>query len=263
MGLDNVSENLYPIRAVSKLTGVPVDTIRAWERRHGAVVPSRSGRGRVFSEEQVQRLMLLRDAVARGFSIGQVAGVGNEELRALGKMPDLTGFDTEEKFETARAEATILEPVLAAIELFDYTAAERELNRLAAAMPDPREMVHEIALPLMRVTGERWHKGRFTIAQEHMVTALLSGLLAAMLRVYGNARPAAKVLMATPENEHHGFGILAAAMLTAAKGLGALHLGTNLPANEIVLAAKRTRADADAQKQPVSHESRKMLRELA
>jgi methanogenic corrinoid protein MtbC1 len=65
-----------------------------------------------------------------------------------------------------------------------------------------------------------------------------------MLRLYGNPKPVVKVLMATPEHEHHGFGILAAAMLTAAKGLGALHLGTNLPASEIVFAARSTEADA-------------------
>ena len=33
-------------------------------------------------------------------------------------------------------------------------------------------------------------------------------------------------------------------MLTAAKGLGAIHLGTNLPAREIVQAARRTGANA-------------------
>ena len=71
-----------------------------------------------------------------------------------------------------------------------------------------------------------------------------SGLLASLLRVYGNPNPTAKVLLATPEGEHHGFGVLAAAMLTAVNGLGAIHLGTNLPAREIVQAARRTEAKA-------------------
>lgn len=31
----------YPIRAVSKLTGVAIDTLRAWERRYSAVTPIR------------------------------------------------------------------------------------------------------------------------------------------------------------------------------------------------------------------------------
>ena len=70
-----MSETLYPIRAVAKLSGVPMDTIRAWERRYGAVTPQRSARGRMYSEKEVQRLVLLRDAVARGHAIGQVADV--------------------------------------------------------------------------------------------------------------------------------------------------------------------------------------------
>jgi len=239
-----MGENLYPIRAVSKLIGVPVDTIRSWERRHALVSPERgAGGGRMFSEDQVQRLALVRDALAKGFSIGQLAKAKDEDLRSLGQMLDLRALESEERFEAAAANK-LLVTLVQAIEQFDYTAAERELNRVAAAMADPRDIVHEIALPLMRIVGNRWHEGSITIAQEHIVTALLTGLLASMLRVYGNPNPAVKVLMATPENEHHGFGILAAAMLAAAKGMGALHLGTNLPANEIVLAARKTRADA-------------------
>ena len=70
-----MSESLYPIRTVAKLSGVSMDTIRAWERRYGAVTPQRSARGRMYSEKEVQRLALLRDAVARGHAIGQIADV--------------------------------------------------------------------------------------------------------------------------------------------------------------------------------------------
>ncbi len=239
-----MSETFYPIRAVVKLTGVPLDTIRAWERRYGAVRPQRGARGRQYSEKEVQRLKLLRDAVARGHSIGQVAETADEQLRLLLQMPDESTFSSEENSEAERVADKILAPLLEAIEAFDYVGADRELNRISAATANPRDIVHGIALPLMRITGERWHEGRFTIAQEHMVTALLSGLLASLLRIYGTSNPPAKVLLATPENEYHGFGVLAAAMLTAAKGLGAIHLGTNLPAREIVQATRRTEADA-------------------
>jgi len=134
--------------------------------------------------------------------------------------------------------------LLDAVAAYDYTLAERELSRLAMTTPSPRDMVHQVAFPLMRITGERWHEGKFSIAQEHMITSLLVGLFGSMLRHYAPASPRAKVLMATPENEHHGFGILAAAMLTAAGGLGAIHLGTNLPAQDIIQAAKKTEAKA-------------------
>ncbi len=187
-----MSETVYPIRAVAKLTGVPLDTIRAWERRYGAVTPRRDARGRIYSEKEVQRLVLLRDAVARGHAIGQVAEVADDDLRELLRQTEDLLEPGVGKRRKVKAANSILGPLLKAIEAFDYVGAERELNRLAAATADPRNIVHEIALPLMRVTGERWHEGRFTIAQEHMVTALSSGLLASLLRVYGNPNPTRK-----------------------------------------------------------------------
>ena len=71
----------YPIRAVAKLTGVAIDTLRAWERRHSAVTPIRDDRGRMYSDADIARLRLLRGAVERGHSIGRVAGLSDAQLR--------------------------------------------------------------------------------------------------------------------------------------------------------------------------------------
>jgi len=240
----------FPIGAVSKLTSIPEDTLRAWERRYQAVTPRRSGRGRLYSDKEIQRLVLLRDAVAQGHSIGRVAALPDEQLRALlRKSEDLARprnatRATHLKPKSSSTEGAPLGRLLDAVAAYDYTRAERELSRLAMTTPSPRDMVHQVAFPVMRITGERWHEGKFSIAQEHMITSLLVGLFGSMLRHYTPASPRAKVLMATPENEHHGFGILAAAMLTAAGGLGAIHLGTNLPAQDIIQAAKKTEAKA-------------------
>jgi methanogenic corrinoid protein MtbC1 len=134
--------------------------------------------------------------------------------------------------------------VLHAIERFDYAAADREINRLAAAMASPRDFVHQAALPMMRAIGERWHEGKSSIAQEHMLSHLLSALLASMVRTYSPSNPPARVLFATPRNERHAFPNLAAAMLAAVGGLGVIYLGTDLPAADIVLATRKSAADA-------------------
>ena len=63
----------YPIRVVARMTGLSLDTIRAWERRYEAVVPRRNKRGRVYSESQVARLRLLAELVKRGHAIGTIA----------------------------------------------------------------------------------------------------------------------------------------------------------------------------------------------
>ena len=46
----------YPIRAVSRLTGIGIDTLRAWERRHQAVTPVRDDRGRMYTDADIARL---------------------------------------------------------------------------------------------------------------------------------------------------------------------------------------------------------------
>ncbi len=73
----------YPIRAVSRLTGIAIDTLRAWERRHDAVTPIRDDRGRMYTDADVARLRLLRGVVAQGHSIGRLAGLTDAELRHL------------------------------------------------------------------------------------------------------------------------------------------------------------------------------------
>ena len=73
----------FPIRAVSRLTGIGIDTLRAWERRYRAVTPVRDDRGRMYTDADVARLRLLSGAVEQGHSIGRLAGLSNDELRDL------------------------------------------------------------------------------------------------------------------------------------------------------------------------------------
>jgi len=78
----------YRIGTVAFLTGLSADTIRAWERRHGCVRPARTPRGtRLYSEEEVARLQLVRALVECGDSVGQVAGLSDDALRErLGRL---------------------------------------------------------------------------------------------------------------------------------------------------------------------------------
>jgi methanogenic corrinoid protein MtbC1 len=228
----------YPIRAAAKLTGLSIDTLRAWERRYQAVTPLRGPRGRVYDEGQIRRLLLLRDAVDRGHAIGQVASLINSELEKLLAGP-AKAVRTPEPARTEREPSNGLYPLVAAIESFDYAAANAQLGRLAALLP-VRELVGEVVLPLMRLVGDRWQDGQLSVAQEHMTSAILRNLLGGLVRLPATSGQSARMLFATPAGELHEFGILAAAMLAVAGGFEALYLGPNLPAREIVAAAERT-----------------------
>jgi DNA-binding transcriptional MerR regulator/methylmalonyl-CoA mutase cobalamin-binding subunit len=232
----------YPIRAVSRLTGLSVDTLRAWERRYNAIIPDRSGRGRNYSEDDIRRLNLLREAVGQGHAIGQIASLSDKELRELGDRSQALAARPQ-KFGK-RAEPVVqldLDGVLSAIDRFDYVAAEREMQRLAL-LASPDELINAAIIPLMREVGERWYRDKLTIAQEHMISSILRGLLGSMVRIYARGGAGTTLLFATPSGEQHEFGILCAAMLAAGGGLGVVYLGASLPAQEIVNAAQRTSA---------------------
>jgi hypothetical protein len=84
----------YRSGVAARLAGVPVDTLRVWERRYGVVRPPKSpGRQRLYSRADIERLALIKALVEAGHAVGEVAGLGEETLRsmrALGGDPGAT-----------------------------------------------------------------------------------------------------------------------------------------------------------------------------
>ncbi len=225
----------YPIRAVAKITGLSLDTLRAWERRYKAVVPERSDRGRQYGAAHIERLLLLNQLVQKGHAIGGIASLADEDLKNL-LVPPLGQASAEPE-----PAVELLGPILAAIESFDARRAGDELSRLAAVL-SPRDLVYRVVVPLMHEVGTRWHDGQLAIAQEHLVSQLLRNLLGGMVQLFRSANPKMKMVLATPAGEAHEFGILASAMLASMAGIEAISLGTDLPAREIGEAAQRLSA---------------------
>lgn len=74
----------YRSGVAARLAGVPVETLRVWERRYGVVGPSLSERGqRLYSAEQVGRLTVIKQLVDMGHPIGAIAGLATETLIAM------------------------------------------------------------------------------------------------------------------------------------------------------------------------------------
>ena len=97
-----VAASKYRIGAVSRLTGIPQDTIRVWERRYNVVRPQRSeGGDRLYSRDDITRLTLIRRLVDAGNAIGTVARLSLKQLqKRLG--PDDLLLLTPEALELER-----------------------------------------------------------------------------------------------------------------------------------------------------------------
>jgi DNA-binding transcriptional MerR regulator len=70
------------IGALSRATGIPVETLRTWEHRYGFPAPERRPSGhRVYSRAIVPRLRRISEAIARGHRAGQVVSASDTARR--------------------------------------------------------------------------------------------------------------------------------------------------------------------------------------
>jgi len=68
----------------ARLAGLPVTTLRVWERRYGVVSAEKTTSGqRAYSSHDVARLRLLRQLTVAGHAIGTIATLDLEALQAL------------------------------------------------------------------------------------------------------------------------------------------------------------------------------------
>lgn len=237
------SEGLYPMRAVTRMTGLTSHTIRVWERRYQAVVPHRTaGNTRRYSAEDVHKLTLLHKATELGYPIREVArhdATALEDLiqqeRSVDCSVELPQVERDDPYALIRAE------YLARIEAFDHYRALETLSR-AAALLSSADLVFQVLLPILRETGDRWEAGTFTVAHEHAVSAQTRGLLDTLMRLAAPQAGAPRMVVATPATHLHEFGVLAAAHLAVARGFEPVYLGPDVPDVDLLDAVSRSKA---------------------
>src|SRR5690606_23453951 len=78
---------MFPVKAAAELSGLTPETLRAWERRHVAVVPHRDARGhRLYDSAMVERPDRLHRLPCGGNAIRDLAPLDDEALdRRLGE----------------------------------------------------------------------------------------------------------------------------------------------------------------------------------
>ena len=226
---------MFSIKAVSEATGLSVETLRAWERRYGVVVPARDDSGRrVYRADDVLRLRRLREATERGHPIGRLSRLDERELAELLEAP-------AESRTNAAAEA-LVQRMLEAAAGFRATECEQTLMLAIALMPTQR-LCSEFLKPLLTEVGQRWHEGKFSIAQERLVSGTVRKHLGAVLDTYDRNSRGPGIAFATLQGERHELGLLMSAVTCASRGFKCHYLGTDLPAAEIARYAREVGTD--------------------
>ena len=236
-----------PRGVVVQRTGLTPHVLRAWERRYGAVDPTRTEGGqRLYTDAEVLRLRLLKKATEGGRPIGTVASLETSELATL------VGSDAESVARPGRLASTEagvrdghLGAALEAADRMDAAALRSELMRALVQLSAP-VFVTRVVAPLLERVGELWEAGTLRPAQEHVVSTAVRQVLDWLLTRYDGSASAPLVVVGTPAGERHEFGAMLAAVMAADAGWRVLYLGPSLPAVEIAEAARRTGARAVA-----------------
>lgn len=231
----------FPMRVVTRLTGLTADTVRVWERRYGAVVPERTdGKARRYSPGEVERLGLLKRVTDVGHSIGSVAALSNARLETL--LNEASGPGTALALGGEGRWNAVWDAYLRAIERFDMRRADEILSR-AATLTSPRELAIDVIAPLLRTVGERWQHGELSVAQEHAVSAHCRALLGSQLRTTASDAGAPRVLLAAPEGHEHDLGLMIGGVLAASRKASTVHLGANVPWADLEEAVRIAKPD--------------------
>jgi DNA-binding transcriptional MerR regulator/methylmalonyl-CoA mutase cobalamin-binding subunit len=243
----------HPIRVVARRTGLSAHVIRAWEKRYGAVEPSRTPtRRRAYSTEDVERLTLLRRATLAGRSIGQIAKLSTPELRRLVEEDERAAASVgpsrpsdEPHAAATRDGAQLLSASLEAARRLDTAALERALGEASVLLGRPA-LMEQVIVPLLHRIGDAWRDGSLRVAHEHLASAVVRSFMGSFDGAFHVIPNAPEVVVTTPSGQLHEIGALLAAATAASEGWRATYLGPSLPADEIAAAARQKEARAVA-----------------
>jgi methanogenic corrinoid protein MtbC1 len=260
-----VGERRHPIKVVVRRTGLSADVLRAWERRHQVIEPDRSTSGRrLYSDDDIERLRLLRLATLAGRSIGSVSRLSTEELQRLVRDDEAEAarVPTVEPAPTDPDVAGLLAESRRAVADLDADGLERTLARATVVLGSGR-LLEGVLVPLLNDIGEGWVRGALSVAHEHMASAVTRQVLGGLLRAAPASDGQPLAVFGTPPGERHEFGALMAAATAAAAGWRVVYLGADLPIDDLVTAVTRHRARMLALSVMSTERSAALGRELA
>ncbi|WP_374287120.1 MerR family transcriptional regulator [Pseudomonas fluvialis] len=123
-------EELFPIREVSRLTGVNPVTLRAWERRYGLIQPTRTDSGhRLYSQADIEAVRSILAWIERGVAVSKVGKILAKNEAA--KAPVVEPYQALAESEWGEWQAQIR----LALSRFDELQLERLYGQVFATYP--------------------------------------------------------------------------------------------------------------------------------
>ncbi len=237
-------EPLYNTRAVVQMSGVPADTVRAWERRYGLPRPFRtSANQRLYSEMDVGVIVWLRDRTNEGMTISQAIQrlkLESPEVFPADRQPQPATQDGVSNSGLRRRE--LRNRLVDAAIAFDTRAADRAIDE-SLAFFSIEEFCAHVVTPALQEIGDCWSRQEISVASEHFMTRLLSRRLASIFALVSPLDGRGTVVGACPDGEDHDVGLLVLSIILSRRGWRVVYLGASVPTVDLVASVRVVRPD--------------------
>lgn len=225
------NEPLYNIGAVSRMTGISMVTLRAWERRYGFPDSGRTKGGhRLYSEKDILRLHWVKERINEGMQTAQ-------SINAL-RHQEQTGHHLliEQSLVLPRKNIeqhlTYIESVqhrlYDALRGYNVQLADETLSE-ALALISPDDLIIHVIGPVFYNVGEGWEEGEINIAVEHLATNYLRQRLLMWMLSGPTPHFKSSIVLACAPGEWHEGGLLMIGAILRRHRFPVIYLGQSVP----------------------------------
>ncbi|MEZ1315933.1 MerR family transcriptional regulator [Pseudomonas fluorescens] len=228
-------EELFPIREVSRLTGVNPVTLRAWERRYGLIQPTRTESGhRLYALADIERVRSILGWLDRGVAVSKVG-------RILAKSAPLQALSHIIPNELVQADyAQWQQQVHAAVSAFDDVQLDQVYGQIFSSYSQS-VVFQDILMPLWKRLLQ--HQDQFGQTSEWLFYDgyLRTRVLQRLLLMRNSPR---RVIISALAGQCRELELLIAALFLSGNDLGVRLLTIGQPLDELTLVCEKIKPQA-------------------
>lgn len=237
------NKNQHPIQVVARRTGLSADVIRAWERRYKAITPHRASNSRrLYSDIDVEKLVLLRRATAAGRRIGDVANLSLQQLRELVDTDESAAAQfTLANIQQRPSTGSVMEhfdDCMDAILRLHNQDLYRSLNDASKAL-GINFLLEDLLRPLISYIQDECRRGALRDAHYAIAIYSIRSFLSGIVMNDPHSDYEFKVVCASPAGTVSDIAALRIAVAAKSNGWQAIFLGMYGSVDEIIFAQKQ------------------------
>jgi DNA-binding transcriptional MerR regulator len=261
--LRNIGEEpIYNIGVVARMTGIPVATLRVWERRYEFPEAGRTTGGhRLYSENEINRLRWVKAAIDEGMQTSQAIKALHKherEGRILSLETAISGGSLPTAGQGSSFDAYHQHLVTALVNN-ELDQADRLLGEVLA-LYSMENLILDVIRPALADLGEKWSTGRITVATEHLASGFLRERLILWQAAGAPVHPVRPIVLACAPDEWHEISLLMFGVLLRRRRWPVAYLGQAVPLPDLAKLVRDVRPPAVVLVAMLEKPARELLR---